>query len=466
LAALRDVTEIETPIGLAVEGTIPDDLRGTLLRNGPGRFSQFGEAYNHWFDGDGVVTAVRITGDGVTGVVRRVRTARLDHEEKRGRRQFGLYGTAAPSLLSRLGGGAARNPANTSVFAHGDRLYALCEAGLPVALNPATLASIGDDDIEQVIVERMSAHPHRVEARAASYGFGQRWGRESALDIYVFPDGGPASRLTTVPMSAYRPIHDFVATDEALVFFVPPVFVNQPRLLLGIGSFSENLDWRPELGTEVIIIPIARPDEVCRFRVDAFFQWHFANAFGDDDGLMVDFIRYPDFSTNEFLRQIPHMRPTVPVGSEYVRAMIDVSGERVRFESLYREVCEFPAISPNYVGRPHRYVTMAADRGKALRDWFGRLIRLDLKNGNTVDYSLSEMQYPSEATIVPRGEGELDAWVLSLVYDAVEDRSFVGIWDAAAPAAGTVGRIWLPGHIPYPFHGIWRPDAAPTTGSA
>lgn len=466
LAALRDVTEFDAPMGLAVEGAVPDDLRGTLFRNGPGRFSQFGEPFAHWFDGDGVVTSVRFTADGVIGNVRRVRTAELDREELKGRRLFGLYGTAAPSLLRRIGGGKGRNPANTSVFTHGGRLYALCEAGLPVEVDATTLASIGAFDADGTLLERISAHPHRVDSRGCTYNFGQRWGRVPMLDIYAFADDGPVSRIVSIPLPGHRPIHDFIATDDSLVFFVPPVFLDVARMLLGVGTFSDNLEWRPETGTEIIIVPIANPNDVCRFRVDGFFQWHFANAFETGGTLIADFIRYPDFASNAFLGQIPHMRPSTPISSEYVRAMIDIDRERVRFEALYREVCEFPTVAPCVERRPHRYVVMAADRGKALRDWFGRLIQLDLNNGNTVDFSLSEMQFPSEATIVQRGVGELDAWVLCMVYDAVEDRSFVGIWDAAAPAAGTVARVWMPGHIPYPFHGIWWPEPAERTGAS
>ena len=52
---------------LVVEGTLPAGLRGTLYRNGPGKFGQFGTRYKHPFEGDGAATAVRIEGGKATG---------------------------------------------------------------------------------------------------------------------------------------------------------------------------------------------------------------------------------------------------------------------------------------------------------------------------------------------------------------------------------------------------------------
>src|SRR5512138_3029622 len=49
---------------LVVEGNIPRELRGTIVRNGPGLFGQFGKRYSHPFEADGAATAIRL-GDGV-----------------------------------------------------------------------------------------------------------------------------------------------------------------------------------------------------------------------------------------------------------------------------------------------------------------------------------------------------------------------------------------------------------------
>src|SRR5438105_1355850 len=47
---------------LRIEGRVPEGLRGTLVRNGPGLFGQFGVRYSHPFEGDGALSAVRFAG--------------------------------------------------------------------------------------------------------------------------------------------------------------------------------------------------------------------------------------------------------------------------------------------------------------------------------------------------------------------------------------------------------------------
>src|SRR4051812_22326993 len=55
---------------LRIEGTLPSELLGTLYRNGPSRFESFGYKYQHLFDGDGGVCAVRFTGAGALGAAK------------------------------------------------------------------------------------------------------------------------------------------------------------------------------------------------------------------------------------------------------------------------------------------------------------------------------------------------------------------------------------------------------------
>src|SRR5438552_2992185 len=62
--AFRDLPRQHGFERLAVEGRLPEGLRGTLYRNGPSLFSTFGRRYTHWFDGDGALSAVRFDGDG------------------------------------------------------------------------------------------------------------------------------------------------------------------------------------------------------------------------------------------------------------------------------------------------------------------------------------------------------------------------------------------------------------------
>lgn len=307
---------------LSVRGKLPDALRGTLYRVGPSLLQNHGERYGHWFDGDGAVSAIRLGPEGAEGAIRLVESEGLKEERRAGRRLYGGYGTPRPGgplarLLPKL-----KNVANTSVMVWDGRLFALYEPSRPTELDPETLETIGESDLGGVLGPSFSAHPHRVSGRRAWYNFGVRYGKETLLDVYELPDRGSARRLCTVPLAGPTMIHDFIATERHLVFFAPPLRLKVLRQLLGQGTYSENLAWRPELGTEVLVIPIDEPERLNRFTVEPFFQWHFANAFERGEEIVIDYVRYPDFSTNVWLKEAPWGGSGLEALGRYHRAVL------------------------------------------------------------------------------------------------------------------------------------------------
>lgn len=442
---------------LAVEGRLPRSLRGTLYRNGPGLFSLFGSACGHPFEADGALTAVRL-GDGrAFGATRVIDSAGLREERAAGRR---LYGWSQPWLrrLRNTWRGRFKNTANTSVLAWQGRLFALMEAGRPTEIDPGELQTIGETDLDGVVVSAFSAHPHRLESRAAAFNFGVAYGRATTLHLYRLPDAGPAAHLGALGLDGAPLLHDFVVTARHLIFFVPPVRVNVPRMLLQVGNFTSMFDWRPGLGTEVVCVPIDRPAEPVRFTVDAFFQWHFGNAYEDGDEVVVDFVGYPDFACFQEIGRGDLGRPGPGAASARLcRARIDVVGRRMRTEPLADQPCEFPRVHPAREGLPHRYVWVArADlRGIA---------RVDTSTGHALEHRMGAGQAASEPVFVPRpgstGTDELDGHVLALCYDGVRDRSFLAVYDARDLERGPLARAWFDHHIPITFHGAWVPASS------
>ncbi|MBD0311802.1 MAG: carotenoid oxygenase family protein, partial [Microcoleus sp. T3-bin5] len=128
-------------------GKIPEGLRGTLYRNGPGRLERGGVAAGHWFDGDGAILAVHFTDVGATAVYRYVQTAGYLAEEKADKFLYSIYGMTAPGPVWLRWSKTVKNAANTSVLALPDRLLALWEGGPPHRLDLQTLETQGTDDL-------------------------------------------------------------------------------------------------------------------------------------------------------------------------------------------------------------------------------------------------------------------------------------------------------------------------------
>ena len=55
LAAYAGVQVDAPTLPMTLQGRWPQDLRGSLYRNGAARFGLAGQRYHHWFDGDGMI---------------------------------------------------------------------------------------------------------------------------------------------------------------------------------------------------------------------------------------------------------------------------------------------------------------------------------------------------------------------------------------------------------------------------
>jgi all-trans-8'-apo-beta-carotenal 15,15'-oxygenase len=435
---------------LAIEGTIPSDLRGTLFRNGPGLFGQFGKRYAHPFEGDGAITAVRIDDTGAYGASRVHASTGLAEERAAGKL---LYGLSAP-WLRRVGNTLRdryKNTANTSVVMWQGRLFALMEAGKPTEVDPRDLSTIGETDLDGTVVSMFSAHPHRVASRRAIYNFGLEYGRKTRLHVYELPDVGAARHLGAIELAGPPMLHDFIATDTHLVFFVSPVRVDVPRMLLQIGSFTDLFKWKPHHGVEVICVPIDRPAEPVRFTVDAFYQWHFTNAFSRGRELVVDYVRYPDFSSFAEIGGFASGTSYTALGEGRPhRAVIDLSARTLRSDEVVDRDAEFPTVAPGREGRDHRYTYLALGS-------LGGIGRLDATTAELVAHELPETQRATEPLFVPRpgAATESDGYLVSLCHDDPADRAFLAIYDAARIPDGPVARAWFDHQVPITFHGTW-----------
>jgi len=450
---------------LRVEGRIPVELNGTLYRNGPALFENFGRRYSHWFDGDGAVSAVRLSGGRAQGAIKLVQSEGLAEERIANRPLYAGYGSTHPGNVFSRVGDRSKNAANTSILVWQDRLFALFENGFPTELSLEDLSTLGEKSFEGAIPSVFSAHPRRVPARKALYNFGVRYGRQTLLDIFEMPDEGPARLLTSLPIAPSM-VHDFLATDDYLVFLIPPMRLKVIRQLLGFGAFDKNFVWRPEDGVEVLVVPIADPQRPVRIETEAFFQFHFTNAYQRANAIEFDVLSYPDFSAaDRWFGGLISGDPGAPHLGRLQRATLDVGNQSLRMDAPFATSCEFPRVSPLVTARQHRYVFAAAhsSRDTSRVGLFDELVKIDVDSRTQSRAKLGGSErYASEPVFVPRADAadEDDGWLLAHVYDALSHTTHLAVFDALAMESGAVGRAHFDHHLPITFHGDWLPARA------
>jgi all-trans-8'-apo-beta-carotenal 15,15'-oxygenase len=442
---------------LRVEGTLPKELRGTFYRNGPGSFGVGGERRaSHWFDGDGAVTAVRIEGGAATGATRLVATPWLARERAAGRRLFGGYDTPLVRPIQEILFRDVKNPANTSVMVHQDRLYALCEGGKPFEISQDDLATLGERDLDGIVTKAFSAHPHRVPRRRATYGFGLAIGRKTTVDTYALPDEGRPRRLGSFALDGQRMNHDFAVTARHLVFFFAPFYFSLLRALTGHGLVTGGR-WKASRGTEIVVVPIDDPSRIVRFTVPAFCMEHVVNAFERDGGeIVVDYVHYDDLrGLEDYVSGIAGGAPKRGLASTLRRAIVDPARRTFRSEPLLDEPVELPRIDPRAEGSPHCY-TYAVSFADALAPP-SSILKHDRESGRIDRWAPGDGAYPSEAVFVPRegGGAEDDGFLLTLVLDVRARTSHLAILDAGRMGDGPIARCHFDQAIPFGFHGVW-----------
>lgn len=446
-------------LDLPVRGAVPRGLEGTYIRNGPNpQFEPLG-GYTYPFDGDGMLHAVSFDSGRVRYRNRWVLTKGLLAERRAGR---ALYGgllapvTPNPALIGPDGDpGPFKNVANGNVVRHAGRLLALCDGGRPYEVTPA-LATVGEYDFKGALTSSMAAHP-KIDPVWDELCFLTNDVVPPYLALGTVNTKGKVDRIEPIDLPEALFVHDFVVTDQHLVFFDTPAVLDMDAIVRGRPA----LQWRESRGTRVAVMPRnGTSDDIVWIPVETCFAMHFMNGYTEPGGetVVVDYVfrRRLDLSCSG-----ASSKETVP---RLHRAVIDLPHASVRDELVDDRPMELPRVDERRTGLRHRFgyaPTITGEEGGTRGGDFDTLVRYDLAVGTTAEYRLPERITVGEAVFVPRpgGTDEDDGWLLAYTYDAANDASELLVLDAADLAAGPVAAVVLPQRVPAGLHGTWLPAA-------
>ncbi len=452
------------PTALAVlSGQLPPGLRGTLYRNGPARLEREGSRVDHWFDGDGAILGVRFDGNTALATYRYVHSAGYLAEENASQYLYRGYGSFAPGPRWQRWRTQVKNVANTAVLALPDRLLALWEGGLPHQLDLDTLETRGLDTLDALQPsDNFSAHPKRHPGTGHLFNFGVVAGGKAYLKLYRCRPDGRVDKTQRIDLSGIPLIHDFVLADRYLVFCVPPVRLNPLPALFGLQSFSDALQWQPKWGTQIVVVDADSFEVVAWNQVEPWYQWHFGHGGLNADGTVTfDVVRYPDFTTNQQLKEVASGRVSTPADAQLWQYRINPqTAEILDSHCLVERHCEFPVpfLDPAAPGVALTYLNVHCTTPTPKGELFGAIAQY---NPTTQRLTLADAgagYYPSEPIPVQDADTPNQHWVLTVVYNSHDHRSEVWLYDGHHLAEGPNCRLLLPEVIPHSFHGTWVAD--------
>ncbi|MEH2072629.1 MAG: carotenoid oxygenase family protein [Nostoc sp.] len=462
-AIAKPATEFPATQLPILSGQVPEGLRGSLYRNGPGRLERGGTPVGHWFDGDGAILGVHFTDTGVTGIYRYVQTAEYQAESEADKFLYGVYGMHTPGPIWKRWNQQIKNAANTSVLALPDKLLALWEATGPYALDLQTLETKGLDDLGSLNNGlAYSAHYKRDPHTGEIFNFGISLGSSIQLNLYKSNNSGKIIQKAAFKLNRYSIIHDFVLTQKYLVFFIPPMRMQMLSFLLGLTTFSKSLSWKPQLGTQILIFDKENLSLVSRGETEPWFNWHFGNGCEDEDGsVILDVVRHSDFQqSNEYLKEFATGETyTISQGRLWQMRLNPQTGKVTATQQVINRTCEFPVVQQSQVGQPWRYTYLALlpERINAGKEWFSAIARFDYKTETLTEVDLGENLYTSEPIHAQDSQNPEQGWLLIVVYNGNSDSSEVWIFDSDRLDAEPVCKLGLPSVIPHSFHGTWNP---------
>jgi carotenoid cleavage dioxygenase-like enzyme len=452
--AWRPVVDEHTYQVTRIEGEVPREIAGTFYRNGPSQRVEPAEGWAamHLFDGDGLVHGFRIQGGRVHYTSRFVRDDCYEAEQRLGpsRVNFLNFNVADPAPDA-----PGRAPHNTNVVWHHGKLMALVEADWPWEMDPHTLESHGRDVFaDPPLGMSVTAHP-KIDGKTGQMVIHGYQPMEPYVALYVVEPDGRCSLAETVETPYSVMMHDIGLTEHYAIFLLCPILFD----LVEAKPFRDWIRWAPERGLKFGVRERTAGAKIRWFEAPTpAFIFHPGNAYETADGkIMMDACSYLDGAALcESLATLRAGRVRENSGAVPFLYELDLRTDICRERQLDDRGAEFPRLDDRLVGYPNRYGYAVMSEGRYLLGaGESMVVRYDRTGGLSQYHRFGTGHYPSEPVFVPRAAdaGEDDGFVLSVVADTNEGKSYLAVLDAKNIDAKPLAKAHLEHRVPLGFHG-------------
>lgn len=433
-----------------IEGKIPTNLEGTLFRIGPGAKDTLGTNLKHLFDGDALVTALRIQNGKVQAQSRFVETVERIKERQAGKMLYHDFGTAAPGRAQGF-----KNSPNVHIVNFAGKMLALSEAAAPVSVRPDDLSTEGSWNFHGTLPASMSftAHPKLDPQTGDSFVYGITQGMSPQLKTFRFSAlNGKLTPVGSYSLNGFYMIHDMMLTENYLIFVIPPIYVDMWGAATTRAPIAELLKFEANKPLRIVIMrkdgvgaPLelqSQPGGLCFHNINAYEE-------ADAKKIIFDSILSDGPKTLELLQA--WSQDLLPAGppSWITRFEVDLVGRKILSRTKISDGAptDFPALDPRQLGKKvSHYYTLEAEIGSKDPLAFKSLVCWNANTGTTVRVKAEAQQI--------FGEMVVGDWILHLGYDGQRDQTFL---DVRQPLTlKLVARVWLGRYLPLGFHGSFN----------
>jgi all-trans-8'-apo-beta-carotenal 15,15'-oxygenase len=333
----------------------------------------------------------------------------------------------------------------------------LSEGGLPVVINPNTLAYEGGWDFHDSVPANstFTAHPRFCPRTGDGFAWGSEKNGAGKLRVFrMDAKTGVVETLYTTSPGGFYMVHDAMLTENYFVVIVPPTKYDMAALVTGkAGTIGEALRYYENESAKAYIFPRETQNGKAQpiiVEMPTHLVFHHGNAYETADGKIV-------FETvwsneNHVLETLARWKSDQHIGAttgtKLRQVTIDLTRRAIASVSDLVAEVEIPRFDSRLNGKKSRYLYVAQN------GFFenAAIVRIDLHKMREKKFYAGKNRTFGEPVFVPSGATDEQGWVLTQGYDAVRNESFLEVRDA--DTLDFAARVWANGqHLPLGFHG-------------
>ena len=437
---------------LEVEGEIPADLCGGYFRNGTNPRFRPTNRY-HWFDGDGMIYAIRFKDGKATYQNRWIETKAFQMENEKGAAIWpGVLGPFDFSLpISPI-----KDTANTDLVFLNNKLCGLWyESGEVYQIDPFTLETTGTEDFDGRLQIPLSAHskvdPNTGDFVFFSYGDRKPWMRYGVLDK------NNELQISDIDLPGPRRPHDIGITENYSILHDFPIFHDE--------AFFKKTGKRvpvfhPDVPTRYGVLPrFGNNEDIRWFEFKPCYMLHVINCWEEGDWIVQVGCRTDNPNAVKPKAEdgpLAGMIAFLTLQANLYEWRMNLKTGETREGPIDQTNLEFPYINRHYLGRKNRYAYLQYIPCEAPAT-FDALVKFDLETGTQQRYDYGPGVFGSESPFAPKlnAQSEDDGYVVTFVTDTNNWQSHCLIFDARDIEKGPVCKIRIPHRLPAGFHTLW-----------
>jgi beta,beta-carotene 9',10'-dioxygenase len=453
----------ETPLQqLTYTGTVPSWLKGTLVGTGPARFEMGPTKAAYWFNGLAMLQAFYFDATSISFQNKFLDSTYYQRCQKNGKFDSSMT-SEKKSFFSRLASSFSTpepyDNGNIGIANINGSFIALTETTLGVVFDPKTLKTIKPFDLNEHLEGHMTTAQFQYDKHTKLwYNYLTNFGQTSAYTLYSIDQENIPHIIASLPIRKPAYMRAFAMTKNYLILVEIPFVINPIDLVLGAGAFIEKIKWKPQLGTNFIVVNKHTGEQVGDFKTKTpFFMFNTVNAFEDNDTITIDTINYNNADVIQCisLEALQSDNNVEFEPSHTTRFTINLAHNDITHQQLSPHSIEFPVVNQQYAMESYSFIYgLSSNQPHGFPQ---QLIKINIKTG-THQLWAEEGCYASKPTFVanPDSKNEDGGVILSVVFDTLAKKSFLLMVDAET--FNELGRADLPCSIPLGLITIFSPE--------